>query len=123
MIHGTLSGLCHLHDLDVAHRDLKPANILVNAHCSVKICDFNLSRGGTKGWGSCDHGLAAAEHAELSGYVCTRWYRAPEVMLFKGRYGKPLDIWSLGCILGELLNLKPIFKGSNSSDQIHAIIK
>jgi len=120
ILFGTTRGLAYLHSLDVAHRDLKPANILVNMDCSVKICDFNLSRGGMQSLGS---RRAYSDHAELSDYVCTRWYRAPELMLFKGRYGKAVDVWSLGCIICEVITSKPIFKGSNSRDQIHRIIK
>lgn len=122
ILYGTLRGLTYLHNMDVAHRDLKPANILVNSDCSVKICDFNLSRGGMEAHFGRSTRLAQAEHAELSGYVCTRWYRAPEVMLFKGRYGKPADLWSLGCIVCELLSSKAIFKGKNSNDQIRQIV-
>jgi len=66
---------------------------------------------------------AEAELAELSDYVCTRWYRAPEIMIYRGRYGKPIDVWGLGCILGELIGSKPIFKGKNSPDQLKQIIK
>jgi len=122
ILYGITRGLAHLHDMDVAHRDLKPANILVNTNCSVKLCDFNLARGGMQGRSSYATGCAESEHRELSNYVCTRWYRAPELMLFKGRYGTPLDIWSLGCIFCEIINLKPLFKGSNSNDQVRQII-
>merc|ERR1719262_1493582 len=76
ILYGILRGLSHLHDMNVAHRDLKPANILVNTDCSVKICDFNLSRGGMRGMSGRVSRCAPAECAELSDYVCTRWYRA-----------------------------------------------
>lgn len=120
ILFGTTRGLAYLHSLDVAHRDMKPANILVNIDCSVKICDFNLARGCMQSLGS---RRTYSDHAELSDYVCTRWYRAPELMLFKGRYGTAVDVWSLGCIICEVITTKPIFKGSNSSDQIHQIFK
>jgi serine/threonine protein kinase len=124
ILYGTTRGLCYLHSLDIAHRDLKPANVLVNIDCSVKICDFNLSRGGMR----CQNGgensrRADLDHAELSDYVCTRWYRAPELLLFKGRYGKAVDVWSLGCIVCEVITAKPVFKGSSSADQIQKIIQ
>jgi len=122
ILYGITRGLAYLHDVDVAHRDLKPANILVNTDCSVKICDFNLSRGGMQFHSSTAAERAFAEQSELSDYVCTRWYRAPELMLFKGRYGKSVDVWSLGCIVCELISSKPVFKGANTSGQIRQII-
>lgn len=123
LMYGIVRGLLYLHSMDVAHRDLKPANILVNKNCAVKLCDFNLARGGMHSATSAPVLCATAERGELSAYVATRWYRAPEIMIHKGRYGKPIDIWALGCILGELVERKPIFQGSNSTDQLRQIIK
>jgi serine/threonine protein kinase len=145
VMHETLGGLSYLHSLGVVHRDLKPANILVSTVGEagaeletwvVKLCDFNLSRGGLHG----DHGERqsgdllkmapwrrspaeeAADDAELSDYVCTRWYRAPEVALLKaGSYGKPMDIWAAGCIWCELLTLTVFFPGKDSFDQLRKI--
>jgi mitogen-activated protein kinase 1/3 len=122
ILYGIVCGLRHLHGMDVAHRDLKPSNILLMPNCSAKICDFNLSRGGMHSETASAKNRVESECAELSDYVCTRWYRAPEVMLFKERYGKQIDIWSLGCIACEFFCLKPIFKGSSSSDQVRQII-
>lgn len=107
-----LRGLKYIHSANVLHRDLKPSNILLNSNCDLKICDFGLARVSDP---SQDHtGL-------LTEYVATRWYRAPEVMLNAKGYSKALDIWSVGCILGEMINNKPMFPGKHYLDQISKI--
>jgi len=108
-----LRGLLYLHSANVVHRDLKPANILVNKSCDLKICDFGLARG-----------LAGGDDADssLTDYVVTRWYRAPEVVLLASEYTKSIDVWSVGCILCELIGRKPIFTGKDHLDQIKKII-
>ena len=90
------------------HRDLKPSNLLVNSNCDLKLCDFGLARG--------IDGLEP--NAELTEYVVTRWYRAPEIMLSCREYTKAIDVWSVGCIFGELLGRKPLFPGN---DYIHQL--
>mmetsp|Transcript_3731 Transcript_3731/g.6933 ORF Transcript_3731/g.6933 Transcript_3731/m.6933 type:complete len:411 (-) Transcript_3731:65-1297(-) len=104
-----LMGLKYLHSAKIWHRDLKPANILLNSDCTVKICDFGLSRGVD---GAIDQ----------TDYVVTRWYRAPEVMCSK-RYGAGIDLWAVGCIMAELHGRKPLFKGENYKDQVCEIIR
>jgi len=104
-----LRGLKYIHSANVLHRDLKPSNILLNSNCDLKICDFGLSRVSDP---SQDH------TGMLTEYVATRWYRAPEVMLNAKGYSKALDIWSVGCILGEMINNKPMFPGKHYLDQI-----
>lgn len=112
-----LRGLGYLHAAGVAHRDLKPANILCSADCKIKVCDFGLARGDMQ---VC--GLDKEEPAEAFGilteYVVTRWYRAPEVMLLPKQYTSSVDLWSVGCILGEMLSRKPIFPGGNHIEMI-----
>ena len=100
-----LSVVAYCHLQGVVHRDLKPANLLLNANCDLKVCDFGLARStrSTKPGGK--------EAGLMTEYVATRWYRAPEIMLSFKKYGKAIDIWSLGCIFGELLLGKPLFKG------------
>ncbi|CAF4160814.1 unnamed protein product [Rotaria socialis] len=95
-----LRGLKYIHSANVLHRDLKPSNLLLNTNCDLKICDFGLARIADP---SCDHSGVLTE------YVATRWYRAPEIMLNARGYNKPIDLWSVGCILGEMLNGKPLF--------------
>jgi len=107
-----LRGLKYIHSANVLHRDLKPSNVLLNSNCDLKICDFGLSRVSDP---SQDHtGL-------LTEYVATRWYRAPEVMLNAKGYSQALDVWSVGCILGEMINNKPMFPGKHYLDQISKI--
>lgn len=109
--------LAHLHGAGVAHRDLKPANILLSSDCKLKICDFGLARGGL---GSLDGDDELDQQAcgVLTEYVVTRWYRAPEVMLLPKQYTSAVDIWSVGCILGEILGKKALFPGKNHVDMI-----
>jgi len=107
-----LRGLLYLHSANVVHRDLKPANILVNKNCDLKICDFGLARG-----------LGNDEDdPTLTDYVVTRWYRAPEVVLLASEYTNSIDVWSVGCILCELIGRKPIFTGKDHLDQIKKIL-
>lgn len=112
-IYQILVGLKYIHSANVLHRDLKPGNLLVNADCEVKICDFGLARGID----------TIPENNALTEYVATRWYRAPEIMLSFQSYTKAIDIWSVGCILAELLGGKPFFKGESPFDQLNRILR
>lgn len=108
-----LRGLSYLHAADILHRDLKPQNLLVNNNCDLKICDFGLARVMTS-----DEEGDAFGHTD---YVVTRWYRAPEVVLLASGYTKAIDIWSVGCILCEMILRKPLFPGKDYKDQIKRI--
>lgn len=103
-IYQTLRALKAMHSANVLHRDLKPSNLLLNANCDLKVCDFGLAR-------------SAASTDDNSGfmteYVATRWYRAPEIMLTFKEYTKAIDVWSVGCILAEMLSGKPLFPGKD----------
>ncbi|KAJ5982333.1 hypothetical protein N7451_012433 [Penicillium sp. IBT 35674x] len=103
-----MRGLKYVHSTGVIHRDLKPSNILINENCDLKICDF---------------GLARAQENEMTGYVSTRYYRAPEVMLTWKRYNEKVDIWSVGCIFAEMILGRPLFPGKNHIDQFCVITK
>jgi serine/threonine protein kinase len=106
-----LCGLKYLHTASVLHRDLKPANVLVNTEdCSVKICDFGLSRVGD-----------AKE--EMTDYVVTRWYRAPEVLMNNKHYGDPIDMWAVGCIFAEIIGRRVLLPGKDFVDQLRLIVK
>lgn len=109
-IYQTLRALKAMHSANVLHRDLKPSNLLLNANCDLKVCDFGLAR-------------SAASQEDNSGfmteYVATRWYRAPEIMLTFKEYTKAIDVWSVGCILAEMLSGKPLFPGKDC--MCHAI--
>ncbi|CEI94839.1 hypothetical protein G6F70_003165 [Rhizopus microsporus] len=109
------SGLKYIHSANVLHRDLKPANILVNENCDLRICDFGMARGIAKP-------SAKVELQNMTHYVVTRWYRAPEIMLSRNSYDKAIDLWSVGCIFAELLGRKVLFKGTDYVDQLHKIV-
>ncbi|CAO3687977.1 unnamed protein product [Umbelopsis ramanniana] len=101
-----LRGLKYVHSAGVVHRDLKPSNILINENCDLKICDF---------------GLARIQDPQMTGYVSTRYYRAPEIMLTWQKYDVAVDIWSAGCIFAELLEGKPLFPGKDHVHQFSII--
>jgi serine/threonine protein kinase len=111
-IYQVLCGLKYMHSANVVHRDLKPSNLLLNANCELKICDFGLARGVQDPTSSQDN---------LTEYVVTRWYRAPEIMVSCQEYDKKIDVWSVGCILAELLGRKPLFPGDNYIHQLDLI--
>ncbi|XP_054241515.1 mitogen-activated protein kinase 15 [Indicator indicator] len=105
-----------IHSGNVIHRDQKPSNILLDADCFVKLCDFGLARSLSQV--NEDQGSPA-----LTEYVATRWYRAPEILLSSHSYTKGVDMWSIGCILGELLLGKPLFPGTSTVNQIEQIFR
>jgi p38 MAP kinase len=98
--------LKYVHSAGVVHRDLKPSNILINENCDLKICDF---------------GLARIQDPQMTGYVSTRYYRAPEIMLTWQKYDVEVDIWSAGCIFAEMLEGKPLFPGKDHVNQFSII--
>ncbi|KAL6747738.1 mitogen-activated protein kinase [Haematococcus lacustris] len=111
-IYEVLRGLKFIHSAQILHRDLKPSNLLVNANCDLKICDFGLAR------------TAASNQEEfMTEYVVTRWYRAPELLLSCSEYGNAIDVWSVGCILAELLGRKPLFPGKDYVHQLNLITR
>ena len=107
-VYQLLRGLKYMHSAGIIHRDLKPRNLLVNSNCDLKICDFGLSRA--------TH--SAEEPGKMTDYVATRWYRAPELLLEVREYGATVDVWSVGCILAELLRRKPFLPGSDTRNQL-----
>ncbi|EZF23195.1 CMGC/MAPK/P38 protein kinase, variant 4 [Trichophyton rubrum D6] len=101
-----LRGLKYVHSAGVVHRDLKPSNILINENCDLKICDF---------------GLARVQDPQMTGYVSTRYYRAPEIMLTWQKYDVEVDVWSAGCIFAEMLTGRPLFPGKDHVNQFSII--
>ncbi|KAG9041222.1 MAP kinase Pmk1 [Tulasnella sp. UAMH 9824] len=115
-VYQTLRALKALHSADVIHRDLKPSNLLLNANCDLKVCDFGLARSVRTAEPS------GTETGFMTEYVATRWYRAPEIMLTFKQYTKAIDIWSVGCILAEMLSGKPLFPGRDYHHQLTLIL-
>lgn len=108
-----LRGMKYVHSAQVIHRDLKPRSLLVNSSCDLKICDFGLAR----------MRFSDSEWVcPMTEYVCTRWYRAPEVLCSWADYSGAIDIWSIGCILLEMYIRKPIFPGTTTQEQLDLII-
>lgn len=103
-----MKALKYIHSGELIHRDLKPSNILLNSECLVKIADFGLARSVATTEGDDGFNLFMTE------YVATRWYRAPEILLGSTKYTKAVDMWSIGCIIGELVIGKAIFAGTST---------
>ena len=136
-IYQILRGTLYFHSAKVIHRDLKPANILANKNCDLKICDFGLDHGKLKDddktvQNLIDNPSQPIEYSnsiiyddtkrELNDRNISRWYRAPEAILSPESYDKPVDIWSIGCILAELLGRQPLFPADNNLDELQKII-
>lgn len=107
-----LSAIKHLHDNWIIHRDIKPSNLLINKG-RLKLGDF---------------GLAREYCSPIRGFtnnVVTLWYRAIELLLNTGqtKYSTPIDMWSIGCIFGELFTGKPLFPGNTEQEQIELIFR
>lgn len=118
LVYQILRGMKYVHSAGIIHRvsksiekylekilkkcsnlqDLKPSNIAVNEDCELRILDF---------------GLARPTENEMTGYVATRWYRAPEIMLNWMHYHQTVDMWSVGCIMAEMLTGRTLFPGTD----------
>lgn len=107
--HSILQCLDALSKSKIIHCDLKPENILLKqqGRSGIKVIDF---------------GSSCYEHQRIYTYIQSRFYRAPEVIL-GAKYGMPIDMWSLGCIIAELLTGYPIFPGEDEGDQLACIIE
>ena len=114
VVYQLVKALYFMHTAQLLHRDVKPSNLLLNADCLVKLCDFGLCRS------SLD--TASRKDVVLTDYVATRWYRAPEILLGSTEYTAAVDMWSVGCILGEMLTCKPMFPGNSTMNQLDRIV-
>lgn len=99
-----------LHDHWILHRDLKTSNILMNNRGEIKIADFGMARF-----------CGDPPPNNLTQLVVTLWYRSPELLLGTITYASAIDMWSIGCIFGELLTKNPLLQGKNEVDQLSKV--
>ena len=100
---------CHAHG--VIHRDIKPENVLMKlSNMSLKLCDFGFART-----------VSARKDGDLTDYVATRWYRAPELLLGVPNYGSEVDIFATGCVMGEIHDGQPLLAGESELNQLRLI--
>jgi serine/threonine protein kinase len=107
LIQQLVDGIQYLHSNNIIHRDLKPGNILVSKDGCLKIADFGLAR------------MVSPMDYAYSSEVVTLWYRAPELLMGTSEYLYEIDIWSLGCILYEMIARKPLLEGTNKQSQLN----
>ena len=106
------AGVAYLHDHWILHRDLKTSNLLLNNRGRLKIADFGMARY-----------VGDPPPRQLTQLVVTLWYRAPELLLGAATYGRAVDLWSVGCIFGELLTREPLLQGKNEADELMLIFE
>lgn len=106
------AGTAYLHAHWILHRDLKTSNLLLNNRGQLKIADFGMARY-----------VGDPPPAKLTSLVVTLWYRSPELLLGTKTYGAAVDMWSVGCIFGELLTREPLLQGKNEVDQMSKIFE
>ncbi|KAI0014007.1 cmgc/cdk/pitslre protein kinase [Xylariaceae sp. FL0662B] len=104
------AGVAYLHDRWILHRDLKTSNLLLSNRGQLKIADFGMARY-----------VGDPPPPRLTPLVVTLWYRAPELLLGARAYGAAVDMWSVGCIFGELLTREPLLQGKNEVDELTQI--
>ena len=102
-----------MHSAGIIHRDLKPRNLLVNSNCDLKICDFGLARANIP--------YLLTKTAQMTDYMTSRWYRAPEIILCQRIYDGKVDVWSIGCILAEMITRKPLMPAKSEKEQMAQI--
>lgn len=127
LLYQLAAGMNYINSASVLHRDLKPSNLLIDIQtCNLQICDFGLARGTTGQKDVMEDTPEASTskiEQEYTEYVVTRWYRAPEIMLGFHSYDQAIDMWSVGCIFGEMLLLQPVFPGNDYIHQLKLIVK
>jgi glycogen synthase kinase 3 beta len=106
-----LRSLAYIHSVGICHRDIKPQNLLLNPTTGIlKLCDFGSAK------------ILVSGEPNVS-YICSRYYRAPELIFGATNYTTNIDIWSTGCVMAELMLGQPLFPGESGIDQLVEIIK
>jgi glycogen synthase kinase 3 beta len=106
-----LRSLAYIHSVGICHRDIKPQNLLLNPATGVlKLCDFGSAK------------ILVPGEPNVS-YICSRYYRAPELIFGATNYTTNIDVWSTGCVIAELMLGQPLFPGESGIDQLVEIIK
>lgn len=108
-----VKGIAYCHNNKVLHRDMKPQNLLISGKKILKLADFGLARAS---------GIPVKNYTSE---VVTLWYRPPDVLLGNQTYNNTIDMWSIGCIMAEMINATkaPLFTGKNEADQLQRIFK
>lgn len=128
MLAQLLNGIRHIHSQGYFHMDVKPENILVTPTVQYYGDADNVPIERKKDFYMvklCDYGLARhfSNKKDLTPYVSTRWYRAPEILLRLRDYTQPIDIWAFACVAVEIVNSRPLFPGANEAEQIWHVLK
>jgi serine/threonine protein kinase len=106
-----LRGMNYCHIKRICHRDIKPQNVLIDPEThNLKVCDFGSAK-------------QLVDGQENVAYICSRYYRAPELIFGNPFYSTKIDVWSIGCVVAEMMLGKPLFPGSDSTNQIIEIVK
>lgn len=127
MLAQILNAVRHIHSKGFFHRDIKPENILVTPTLQYYGLEENIPPSRRKDFyivKLCDYGLARHINnpKELTPYVSTRWYRAPEILLRQRNYSRPIDIWAFASVAVELINGRPMFAGHNEAEQMYLVL-
>ncbi|KAH7128844.1 kinase-like domain-containing protein [Dactylonectria macrodidyma] len=110
-IYQLFRALAYIHSRNICHRDIKPQNILLDPNSGiVKLCDFGSAK-------------TLVENEHSVSYICSRYYRAPELIFGATNYTNKIDMWSSGCVMAELMVGQPLFPGESGIDQLVEIIK
>ncbi|XP_033627587.1 cyclin-dependent kinase-like 1 isoform X2 [Asterias rubens] len=110
-INQLLEAVKFCHDHNCIHRDVKPENILITKDDMLKLCDFGFAR------------ILTGPGDDYTDYVATRWYRSPELLVGDTKYGPPVDVWAIGCVMAEMLTTEPLWPGRSDVDQLYLIRK
>ena len=103
--------LAYIHSLNLCHRDIKPQNVMINRDTGeLKLCDFGSAK------------ILSPEESNIA-YICSRYYRAPELIFGATKYTTAVDVWAFGCVVAEMIVGQPFFQGDSAMDQIAKIMR